>query len=152
MKFLKNILLLVILSSLTILMNCSEDTDNFVNPFNTQVALVSGAWGTTNDDVYLDDEVAAPLFGDWSGFTVTFSSSGNFTTNGVPDNFDSVWPSSGTWSLSQISKMTRGGGSETREIDIVVTETTLKLTFKNSSDNNRVSAIQGLWEFNMKKL
>ena len=147
MKNLKNLTFLLLVGMLTI-MSCGEDPVKEPTAEEAQLTLLVKKWN--NNTVTLDGSTDQ---GDWSTFTVTFAD-GSYTSTGVSDGRELVWPSSGTWAFKgagtdavDVNTLVRGDGVE---IKVTVDEANLTMSFTyDESINGRTTGIDGAWVFGM---
>lgn len=148
MKKLKNLAFLLILG--IIATSCGEDPPPPPSEEEVQTALLAQSWavGTDANDITLDgqDEI-----GNWDGFTVVFSANGTYTASNVSTGREVVWPTSGTWVFqgltgADLNTIIRDDGVN---INIAVSETTLKMSFNYTAPGGRTSGTDGEWVFNM---
>jgi hypothetical protein len=124
---------------LTVLTNCNKGSDP--SPQEKKFKQLKGVWelGTVmNDNVDVTSQ--------YSGFTLTISSDGSFTST----NGHNAWPASGTLEFTD-----NGLNAWLRSDDITITleeatSTTLKLSFTQSGiSGGRVSGVTGEFEFSL---
>lgn len=144
---------LALLLGLVILSGCKDDPPVEPSAAEKQLALIIGTWNyssVTYDNV--------PDAGDWSNFTVTFTN-GGYSTSGVSDGRELVWPSSGDWQFKDAGTDAINVNTLVRddlvEMSITVDAANLTMSFTyNEGINGRSSGINGIdgpWVFNMTK-
>ena len=168
MKKLSNLLAALVFASLVIFMSCGGGGDD---PAPTPEELAAedlvGTWNVSSSSITYNGN-SNSVDGTWDRLVVSFegdANGGTFSTTGLPseggednaDNeFDAVWPKSGSWSFEtnasgQVSGISRVNGSNSEEVSLnrgELNETTLTVSFDvPTQDGSRTSGIAGTWSF-----
>ncbi len=152
MKNLNWIVVVMVMVGLVGFSNCGDDTGVVLPPEPTPqdiaLANLTKAWSLGANGVKRD---GSDVTSDFTGFTVTFTESGSWTSSGGED----VWPgTSGSWSFTSseandASSITIGGDV----IQINVSATSLLMQFiipdGGAGIGARLSGIDGDWVFSM---
>jgi len=147
---------LTLLLGLVVFSSCNPGGDPEPSAEEKQTALLAKTWkaGTAASDITLDN---ANEVDNWSGFTVSFSATGSYTTANVSQGREDVWPSQGSWAYENagaenvnVNRIIRDAGTTNETIiTITVTETSLRMTFDYTDPTGRVGGTEGAWVFNM---
>ncbi|WP_420575567.1 hypothetical protein [Ekhidna sp.] len=141
MKRLSNLLAALVFASLVIFMSCGGGGGNDgPTVVEEKTELLSQQWSVNASKVTYD---GGPE-GDWSGFTLTFTANGNYSTNGVPTGYEDVWPSNGSWEFTdnQASAIQRDGNNGiTMDYTVNNQGTSLSLEFTVPDPNARTSGL-----------
>jgi len=154
MKKLSNLLAALVFVSLVIFIGCSSDSGGGgdVDPRQTQADLLNGTWTATANQVLYEGSPSTD--GDWSGFTLTITNptvnGGGYQAAGVPAGFEDVWPSQGNWTFSNDAGTAISRDGEVT-VSLVVSASTLELTFDIADTSGRTAGIVGDWKFTMGK-
>lgn len=155
MKKSTQLLTALVFCSLMIFISCKKGKDEPENdPRDAQAEKLTDKTWTVTEATF--EGSPRP---DWQGATVTFSynkdtDTGTYTVSGVPtteegDNAAVVLGTgSVTWSFEskeQTGVIIRGDGVD---MDVQVTDTTLKLTFDITGTGSRIAGFDGTWVFN----
>jgi hypothetical protein len=125
----------VVITLLLQIMGCGSSDPAPSAQDAVKAKLTSGKWNMQTAQVDGVDKTAT-----YAGLSVTFTSTSYSTTNGK-----ALWPASGSWSFVDAAgkKVKREDGTE---IDVEVTDTSLKLSFswtKTNLGGGRVESIAG---------
>ncbi len=142
---------LVLILTVAILFSCKDKKDDPPSDEVVQLGLLAKTWKSSSVTYQ-----GSPDSGDWSSFTITITD-GSYTSSGVSDGRDLVWPSTGTWVFKDagtdnvdVNTAVRGDGVE---ILLTVDEANLTMSFTyDESINGRVNGINGIdgpWIFSM---
>lgn len=143
---------LVFILGIAVLFSCKDKTPPAPTEAEVQMGLIAQTWTviTGANSVTLD---GADEEQNWPGFAVTFNANGTYTASNVSTGREVVWPTSGTWAFkgstgNDLNTIIRDDGVD---IAIVVSETSLKMSFRYTAPGGRISGTEGDWVFNMAK-
>ena len=151
MKYLKSIAIIAFLAGFAFMIGCKKDDGPSQTEEEIQLGKLAFTWTVASATLDADDRTA-----DWTGMTLTATTSKTYSTSGSND--DNVWPASGTWEFAGTSGaglnvLNRSDGL-TVNIDNI-TETALDLSFTyvlaKANKEARVSSIEGNWVFKFTK-
>ncbi|MEP1094818.1 MAG: hypothetical protein ABJG78_06885 [Cyclobacteriaceae bacterium] len=149
MKKLSNLLAALVFVSLVIFIGCSSDSGGGgdVDPRQTQADLLNGTWTAAANQVFYGGSPSKD--GDWSAFTLTITNptvnGGGYQAGGVPAGFEEVWATQGNWTFANDAGTVINRGDV--DISVVVSASSLELSFNNTGTLGRTSGIEGTWKF-----
>jgi len=138
-------LLSTLFCSLLLFTSCKDDDPSGPTPEEVQTQKLIATWIVGEEGSVTRDDISSE---EWDNFTLTFTESNFSTTN----TYETVWPAEGSWQFVEgnLNKIERNDGLD---IDIVVEETTLDMTFtlSQSNDNGRFKGVPGEYTFHLVK-
>ena len=152
MKKLFYLLSFVVFLSTLAMIGCSSDDDSGPTIEEQQINALAGTWttGGVSSNVSQGNNDGP---GDWSGFTMTFTSSGQVSVNGestavnVFDFSDTAYTVSG----ESADQFQIGIGQDMLNV-VVNTASTISISFTLDDENQsigRTKSVNGLWTFNL---
>lgn len=148
MKYLMNYLTAALFLALTVLSSCGSD-DGGGDEDSVDFTAMNGTYTAVNIS-----EPTGASDGDWSAFSLTISGAssagGNYTTSGVPEGFESVWPASGSFTIDAAqlpSVVFIRDGSTSIDVELDVDDKLAELTFDVATTSARTSVVDGEWSF-----
>tara|TARA_B110000046_G_scaffold171626_1_gene192646 strand:+ start:1858 stop:2328 length:471 start_codon:yes stop_codon:yes gene_type:complete len=154
MKTFKSLLFACSCAALLIFTNCGGGNDDddtsevVISAAEANALLLDKDWqlqSATNGGTLRDE---------WTGFSLTFQldsdfAGGSYSASGIPadDGADLVWSTSGDFTAnSDLTTLTRSDGTI---MTLVVSETSLNLSFSIEGSGGRVEGFDGNWVFKM---
>ncbi len=136
---------IALLIGLVVLAGCKPDPVE-PSPEEVQTALLIGTWSTSS----VNFQGSADQ-GDWTGFSLTLTD-GGYSTSGVSEGRELVWPSTGTWSYKEggVSTLVRNDLVE-MGVTVNATDLTLTFTYDEATNNGKTNGVDGSWVFTMTK-
>jgi len=140
---------IAMLMALPFISGCNNNDDPEPSAKDKQTELLAKKWNiktevssvTLNGD---DDTV------NWPGFTVTFYSNGTYVASNISEErLNSVWSESGSWSFKSDSNLSTIVRNDGVEINVIVDEASLSVSFSYVQPNGRIAGIGGDWVFDM---
>ena len=135
----------LVMVGISLTLACGDDDSSGPTLLEERLEALAGNWvlGTVNND-------GQDVTGQFSGFTLTLTSSESFTTT----NGGNAWPASGTFQLSStnLNELTRDDG--VRVTITTINETNLSLTFQITEVGGTAAGsngITGTFIFNLNK-
>lgn len=143
--------LLLAIIFIGVVSGCKKDDDPGPSEEDLRKEALTATWLVSSVSLDGDDFTS-----DWTGFTLTITTS---TSNGyqTENSFnEDVWPQSGSWRFQTVDGVQNLDvilRDATLPIDIIsVTETGLNLSFRFGEDpSSRVKNVDGIWDFNFTK-
>ena len=146
MKYIKIIISIIIIASVSILTHCGDDDDPTPQEQMTN-KLINGnkAWTAQGGSVTVDGSAAPD---DWSSFKISFSD-GAYTTSGSP--VSEIWSSSGTWDYANETTTSQIVRGDNTTIDINISNNTLTMSFTAPwGVGSRTKSVGGEYQFTLK--
>lgn len=148
----KNILFCLVLIGLICFANCgsSEEPAPDDPPVDLQQELIDGISKTWQvNSVTLD---AVDVSADWTGFTLKFDKSKNYTAKKLSEKSILVWPENGSYTIPNANhpkNVLRDDGTQIVLSNVTATSVKLSFTISGRSDG-RVESLIGDYVFDMK--
>ena len=150
MNILRTLFFVAGVGALMLFANCDGGSSGGgTTPEEDLMALLqSKTWSASANSVSVPAN-SATIDSDWDNFTVSFGTS-TMSTNGHPTGANVVWPTGSTWTLTDITTITRGDGVAMTIVTATTSNLVVRFTMPPGTEiGGRVASLEGEYTFNL---